>query len=250
MAEIGYTARVRLPYAIERGRTNLLRCPVERAGVVVAPASGTFTLIDATNTSLVDEEDVDVAADDIAEYEVPAFPDSPYGAGWLVRWKLTMPDGVVKTYTFGAALCVAGWFPTVGDGDLYALVSGLNPENPGCLTRLTTYQSFVDTAGEMLQRELLQGDKRPWLILDGSQLFEAHRLLAITLVFDDLATRNFATFGENAKKYRGLYVSAWGRVVLSYDKSMQGQVTGDGTGTGSNTQKPAATGSYWTNGRR
>lgn len=249
MAEIGYAARVRLPYAIERGRAHLLRCPIERSGTVVAPTSGTFSLVDPAGTAVIDAQTVTITSS-VAQYSVPAQPNSDYGSGWLAVWKLTMPDDVVHTFSIGAALCIAGWFSVVTDSDVIRRSSALNPSGAGKITSLTTFQDYIDDAGETLQRLLLEGGKRPWLILDGTELFEAHLALTLALVYEDLSTRNFAQYGDTATRFRNQYRDAWSNVKLTYDPSCSGQVTG-GPGVSSGASvAPAAVGSWWTGGRR
>jgi hypothetical protein len=231
-----------------------VRCPIERSGAIVTPVSGTFTLVDATNTTVIAAQAVTIAVDNVAEYIVPAMPTAQYGAGWMATWVLTMPDGVAHTFRFGAACCISGWFPVVGDQDLWALSAQLNPSLPGKVTSYTTYQTFLDTAGEMIQRELLQRKRRPWLILDGSELFEVHRLLALALIYEELSTRNAEPHGKTAARFRAQYNDAWAHVTLTYDPGQTGQITGDALG-GQNggvgtSVKPAGVNGWWTNSKR
>jgi hypothetical protein len=48
-----YAARFIVPEALERGRNNLIKCPVYRFGALVAPVSGTVRIQRETGEQLI-----------------------------------------------------------------------------------------------------------------------------------------------------------------------------------------------------
>ena len=119
MAETNYTPRLDLPYAIERGRSQVITLSVYSGQALTAPASGTLTLF-AADGSTASTGAVSIVSD-VAEYTVSGLTSYPYGDGWAVEWALTMPDGVVHTYRSDAALCRVAPQQTVCPADLYRL---------------------------------------------------------------------------------------------------------------------------------
>lgn len=241
MAEVIYSTGIELPYAIERGRSNLLRCPVYRDGALVAPtqSGSTCTVYDASNT--VASTGGVTVTDSIATYSVASLSSYAYGDGWRVEWSLVMPDGVTHTYPARAALVRSAPRPEVTDASLYRRASSLDPSGAGCITTLTTYQDYIDEAWVEVQRRLFQAGRRPWLVVDSTELREPHLLLTLALVFEDLSTRLNPAYAAQAAMYRAHFLEAWGRVALTYDT--------DGDGTADQTRKSGRSAGWWMAGR-
>lgn len=239
MAEVIYSTGIELPYAIERGRSNLIRCPVYRSGALVAPTSGTCTVYDATGTS-VSSGAVTVTGS-VAEYEVASLSTKPLGDGWRVEWALLMPDTVTHTFRASAALVRTVPHPEVSDRDLFRRSSALNPSGSAAITSLSTFQDYISEAWTEVQRRLLQAGKRPWLVVDSTELREPHLLLSLALIYEDLSTRLNAAYSEQAKMYRAQFEDAWRRVRLAYDT--------DDDGTADGPKKGARRPGFWMGGR-
>lgn len=241
MPEIGnYSARLPLPFAIERGRANLLQCPVYRNGALSAPTSGTFTLRDPGGVEIVSAGAVTVTGS-IAERSIASalLTGSPYGAGWTTEWALLMGDSVVHTFRCGAQLVRVAPHPVVTDADLFRRSSALNPSGAAPITSLSHFQDYIDEAWVEISRRLLEGGHRPWLVVDSTELREPHLLLSLALIYEDLATRLSSAYLEQGKMFRGQYRDAWSSVRLTVDRS-------DGTtGVSGDPKRGSQAGGWW-----
>lgn len=245
MPEIGnYSARVALAYQVERARTNIIQCPIYRNGALVTPTSGTITIYDPSNAVVVNGEAVTITSS-IATYSVTTLAAYPYGDGWRVEWALTMPDSTIHTFRVGMANVYFAWSPVLADQDLFRRVSALNPAlGAKGLTNLTTYQDYIDEASIEIQRRLTQAGKRPWLMVDATELREAHLLLTLTLIFEDFVTRNNPAYAEVAKNYRTQWEASWSRAKLTFDWAQ------DGTGVNALSKRGARQSGFWMGSRQ
>lgn len=218
-----YSARFELPDLIERGRDNLLMCRVWRLGALAAPSAGTVSVYDASNTAVVSAQNVTVT-DSVARYNVVNATTSSkqLEEGWRVEWRLTMPDGVVHTYRNEAALVRCQPAPSVSEEDLYRRCSSLSP-NGNSITGLQEYSSYIDEAWVSIQARLLAQGRRPWLVIASHALREPHLLLALAMVFEDLASRLNIAYTEQARMYREQYEASWSRMRFVYDADDDGQ---------------------------
>jgi hypothetical protein len=217
-----YTARFELPDLIERGRDNLLRCRVYREGALAAPASGTVTVYDASSTALVSVAATITAGEARYTLANATTTGKALGEGWRVQWALTMGDGVVHTFRNEAALVRAQPYPSVTEADLYRRVSSLDPMG-NSITGQPEYAHYLDEAWVSIQTRLLAQGRRPWLIISPHALREPHLLLALALIFEDLASRLNLAYQEQGRMYREQYEGAWSRVRFAYDADDSGQ---------------------------
>ena len=107
---------------IVRGVNQTIRAQWRRAGALVTPTPGTVSVFDAGGTAIVDEQAFTVTAD-IAEYTIlsTVTEDLPLEAGWLVRWKPTLPDGTTREYLNEALLVRYTMAPPASERDMYRL---------------------------------------------------------------------------------------------------------------------------------
>lgn len=222
---------------IERGRTNTLKCPVYRDGVVVAPSAASFTLYNPAGTAVVSAAAGSIVSS-VAQYALTSATVSSYsyGDGWAVEWTLAMPDSVAHTFRTDAALVRRSLYPVVSDVELFARVPGLSPSAAAPLTRATTYQDRIDEAWRMLTRRLLIEGHLPWLTTDAHAFREAHLCLSLSLVFRDLATRTEQAdglFASEAQRYAEAYEAAYRTTRIRVDRDEDGAPD-------STTRKPAA----------
>lgn len=211
-ADTLYTARLALD-TLERGRANLIKCPVYRDGALVAPASGTVTVYDASGTAVVAAAVVTVTAS-VAGYSVSSsvLASYDYGDGWRIEWVLTMPDGVAHTFVCEAALTRRRLYPVVTDADLIARVPGLSPSATQRLTRSSTYQDRLDEAWRILTQRLLGDGNVPWWVADPTAFRETHLTLTLSMIFGDLAVYSEAAgslYADEAQRYRDAYEAAY-----------------------------------------
>ena len=222
MAETTYTPRLDLPYAIERGRSQVLTLSVYSGATLTAPASGTLTLY-APDGSSASTGAVSIVSD-VAEYTVSGLTSYPYGEGWAVEWALVMPDGVTHTYRSDAALCRVAPQQTVCPADLYRLQPYLDASSTGAISS----ETWVDQCREAyieLQRRLWSRGKRPWQIVDQAALRQAELLLALSYAYRALASRDTSgTAREQAEHYHAEGGRAWNRVTVRLDLDGDGAI--------------------------
>lgn len=217
-----YSARLLGPDLLERGRANALSCPIYQDGALVAPsAGGTITIYDPQNVAQVDAQTVTISGS-IATYSYTPSSSLDLGVGWRVEWALTL-SSVAHVFRNDAALVRHRLYPVVTDADLFRRESSLNPSGAAPITSLTDFQNYLDEAWAEIQRRLLAAENRPNLVMEPSALRAVHRDLALSYVFDDLATRLNEAYQAKADKYRALYEQGWGQLSFRYDADDDGQ---------------------------
>lgn len=243
-----YSARFTLPDLIERGVSGVLRCPMYRAGALVAPtqSGSTVTVYDASGTAVVDGAAVTVSGS-IATYLWTPPTTLTLGERWRIRWSLVMPDGVTHSPENEAALVRARLYCPITEADLYRVESGLDPSGAAPLTSLSSYADKIDEAWNKTQLRLIQAGNRPNLIIGPSALRECVMSLALSLCFADVGSRvSNPVHTETAMRYRAQYEAEWSRMKLVYDTT--------DTGTAGTSRRPASAvvfGSGWNwSGRR
>jgi len=236
------SARLLAPYLIERGKDQLIKCPLYQDGALVVPASGTIDLVDPSNVKQVDGAAVTVSGS-IAQYTVLAALTSPLslGEGWRVDWSLTIA-GDVHDFRNDAALVRRSLYPVLTDDDLYRRVSALNPSNPAVIHSLTTFQDYRDEAWAEIGGRLIARGNRPNLIMSPNSMRSPHMNLTLALIFDDFSTRLNDAYREHADYYRREYKESFAELDFLYDSSDSGQAD-------SVTTRRAAVPTVWTCGR-
>lgn len=219
-----YSALFALPELLERGRDNTIKCPVYRAGALVAPSSGTVNVYDANNTLVVSAGAVTVSGS-VAQYTVTAgvLASPAMGDGWRVEWSLAMPDSTTRLFRNAGSLVRAAMAPPISDVDLFRRVSGLDPSSNVPLSNHTDYQTFIDEAHTEIQLRLISAGRRPWLVMEPSAMRQPYLLLTLALIFEDFRSRLNAAYAETAADYRRQYEAAWTGLTFHYDESTDGQ---------------------------
>jgi hypothetical protein len=140
------TARVRAPQVLERERAQNTDLALWRDGALVAPLSGTYTLLSPAGALVIDAQAVVVAAS-VATYSIPALslPSTlGYGEGYTEQWALVdIGSGLPRTFTRECSIAKFQLAPSITDLDLLA-------EYPDLLELLGAYnthlQSWIDEA--------------------------------------------------------------------------------------------------------
>jgi hypothetical protein len=240
-----YVARFELAAELlDQGRDNLLKCRVYRSGALVAPtagASSVLTVKDPNGTAVVNAAAVTVAAS-VAQYNVTAAALASYSTpseGWLVEWSLLMADNVVHTFATQAMLVRRPLYPVVTEADLYRRCALLNPASAAPLTSQTDFTDKLDEAFVLIQNRLIEAGNRPWLTISPGSLREAHALLTLKLIFEDLASRLNEAHEARAVSYGNQFEDAWRRLKLVYERS-------DGM-PDTSSARGASPGMIWTN---
>ena len=239
-ADTLYTARFQLPELLERGRANLIKCPIYRSGALVAPSSATVSVYDAAGTALVSAAAATITGS-VAQYSVPSavLASSSYGEGWRVEWLATMPDGTVRTYDVEALLVRRALFPVVSEVDLYRVSSALDPAGAACIHSEASFANKLDEAWIQIQGRLLSQGRRPNLVLSPQALRDPHLYLSLALIYEDFSTRLNAAYAATAAGYRAEYESTLARTRFLYDDE------DDNGRSGSRARRGPAVSSMW-----
>tara|TARA_R100001530_G_scaffold124435_2_gene92638 strand:- start:10169 stop:10912 length:744 start_codon:yes stop_codon:yes gene_type:complete len=236
------TARFLLPDLMERGRANVLSCPLWQDGALVAPteAGSTITIWDGPGTEQVSAAAITVTGS-IATYSHTPAASVSYGEGWRVEWSLIVA-GVTHVVRNDGALVRNVLYPGVTDADLFRRHRALDPSSSSPLSSVTSYQDYRDEAWATLMGRLIAKGDRPNLILSPSALRDVHLALTLALIFADFSTSLNETYGEKAADYREQYQDAWADLNFIYAAS-------DEDDQGTPDTRRAAVPSIWLSGR-
>lgn len=243
-ADLLYSARFQLPELLERGRDNLIKAPIYRAGALVAPSSATVSVYDAAGVALVNAQAATITGSS-AQYNVASatLAASSYGEGWRVEWRATMPDGTIRTFDV-EALCVRrALFPVITEADLYRVSSALDPAGAACIHSESSFASKLDEAWVQIQGRLLAQGRRPNLVLSPQAMRDPHLYLTLALIYEDFSTRLNAAYAATAAMYRAEYESALTRVRFLYDEA------DDNGRSGTRERKGPSVSSLWLSSR-
>ena len=218
-----YTARFFGPELIERGRDNLIQCPVYVDGALAAPSSGTVSVFNASNEAKVNAAAVTVTGS-IAQYTITAatIASLPLEDGWRVEWSLVMPDGVTHVFRRMAALVRRALYPVITDTDLTDLHSDLTTLRPA---GLSSYQSYISTAWRDLMDMLREQGNFVYLIMEPSSFRRVHIYHTLEIICRDFST----SYGEGSKwdslaqPYGEKFLNAWGNLQFRYDVDRSGE---------------------------
>lgn len=241
ISETLYTARFRSGEEIERGRSQVITCPIYRTGALVAPISGTVSIYKADATAIVNAAPV-VITGSVATFTVMAGTTSSLQleAGWLIEWTLVMTASVTNTFRNDASLVRRTLYPVVTDADLLRRHSDLTAL---LAAGTTSYQDYLDEAWATIVNRVTAQGRRPYLVIQPSALRDVHLALTLQLIFVDFQT----SAGEGgrwqalAEHYGRMYTDAWAQLRFSYDEADENRVDVN--------SKKAATSQVWTNGR-
>lgn len=222
-AEILYTFRTVGCDVLQRARTQTVQMEAYRDGALVAPSSGTFSLLAPDGTVLVDAQAVTVAAS-LARYtidatDIPATLD--LSEDYQERWVLTMPDSTIRTVLREAAIARFLLHPVVADVDLTSEYPDLVAEFEGVATSL---QGFLDEAWRQILERLFQRDRWPDLLLTTSSLRAPHRELALYLAHKALYRSAPAdTRWETLMRlHEAGWQREWSQMTAKWDRDMDG----------------------------
>lgn len=221
-----YTFAAQYPSLIVRGGACAVRLPAYRAGALVAPASGTYTLIAPGGAALVSAAAVTVSGS-IATYTIPALtlPATlePLGEGWQEEWSLTFSgDAVPYVIRRTAALARIALYPVVSEADFAPLYPNLSDFKVGAIT---SYQPQIDEAWNQIIARLIREGRLPYLIRTPDALREAHLHLALSLIFGGFGMAADSThFRDLADRHSKNYTAAWGSTNWQQDSGQTGLV--------------------------
>lgn len=171
-SETTYSFRTRVPTILERGRDQVSQLEAYLSGSLVAPSSGTYSLISPSGTAVVDAQAVTITGS-VATYTLSGTTEIPttlaLGALYQERWSLVMPDGSTRTERRSAAIALFELHPPIADVDFTS-------DYPGLLDDLgdyaTSLQSWIDSAWGTAVRYLTKHQDFPYMLVEPSDVFE------------------------------------------------------------------------------
>lgn len=221
-----YTFAAQYPSLIVRGGACAVRLPAYRAGALVAPTSGTYSLIAPGGAVVVNVAAVTVASS-IATYTIPALslPATlePLGEGWQEQWSLVFAgDAVPYVVRRTAALARIALYPVISEEDFAPLYPNLSDFKVGAIV---SYQPQIDEAWNQIISRLIREGRLPYLIRTPDALREAHLHLALSLIFGGFGmAADSVHFRELADRHGKSYTAAWTATNWQQDSGQTGQV--------------------------
>ena len=210
-----YTGRFATPDFIERAKTQTLEMPVYRDGALVAPASGTCTVLDENGDTI--QTGAVTVASSIATFSLLAanIPATlALSARWQVQWDLTI-SGAVHTFYRDAHLVLRKLWAVITDTDLTRLHSELRSWLADDSSDL---QDYIDATWDEVQAWLMMQGRRPYLILTPWALRQWHLRLTLAAVFRDYASSaGVGKYSQLADHYDQKALEARDGITLTYD---------------------------------
>jgi len=222
-----YTTDFDRPDFIVRARTQTLEMPLRRNGAQVAPTSGEVTIKDGSGADIVSAAGVTVT-DGVATYQllsatIPA--TLAFSDFWREVWTLIVAGDTIVIER-PAALVREDIYPTVSAD----YIRGLHTDLARAYTPAET-QGFGDKAWGKVNRHLLKDARKPYRILDASDLFEVHECTWLELMFRDMWSSSAGgKFRSNWEAYKAECAKAWDELRIDYDVDDDGNTDPDETG--------------------
>ena len=233
------------PNWLTRSASTTLTLPLYDSDgrTLVAPSSGTFTLLYPDGTKLVDAQAVTVSGS-VAQYTVtvPAtyIPDGetvsktvPLGDGYLEKWAITI-SGQTETYVRDAAIVRSKLYPVVVEGDITDLHNGLDDVLQS--SSLPDFGAYIRSAWKVIVNALRRDARHPQLVLSPYDLRLVHLYKVLELIFTDAGTNpKQASYLDLADRYGKLFEQEWKALSFVYDADQTGTVSslGDEQGVSS-----------------
>ncbi len=227
MNETRYSFRTIFPDVLVRGRENLVKMEAWHDGALVAPSSGTFTLVDEGGDTISTSAVVvsgSIATATIPAGDLPATLD--LSQRLQQRWVLVMPDGVEHTARREAALARFRFYSPIGDIDLESEYPGLGTDVGDSVDSL---QPFIDEATAWFVNKLWSKGTWPDLIVEPSATRAPIRERAYYLIFKALYRRTSgqARWETLMNIHRDGYREAFGSMTYKVDADHDGVADSD-----------------------
>lgn len=214
--------RYQLPRFLIRGEAATLTAEVVDTATN-APQTvslGGYSLF-AGSTNLLDNDSI-TAIGPPAEYAIAAAvtEGKALAADWQERWALTI-GGVTTTFERPVYLVRFTPKPVIIDADLFTRHRSLDRLRS---REDANYSPQRDEAFIWLQRRLISKGNRPSLLLDESELREAHIAKTLHLIFRDAAASVNAdpSYAKLSEEYEREAKAAFEDVPLTYDTDGDG----------------------------
>jgi len=200
MSSIPYSAQIRHVEILQRNVNQTTSISVYRDNALVIPTEAKYTLISPNGDKIVDSAVASVADNGVVSYPHTAsqLPTSKQlGEGYIQEWWIKI-DGVAHTFRRMSALVLRRLYPTVSDIDLTAIYTDLEEVRP---SSITSYQKYIDDAWYQILRKIRnKGMGYEYLVMSADSFYEAHRHLALYLIFRDF----HSSLGQSNGRYLDL----------------------------------------------
>jgi len=219
-----YSFRFAGPDVIERAADQVLFVEARSDGSRVAPVSGTCTVYDASRNTI--KTGSITVTDDLATFTLDAADTTSLdlSADWKVVWTLTMADSREYKPDNRAALVLRKLYPVLTSLDLTE--GRYTNLNRYLATGETSWQDFIDSAWDEIQRELFKLERRPWLITDPSAFLDVHRELTLSNILEDIGMSQRSSDRDwlgLSKTHRGRFLAMWRDLSFDYDRAENGR---------------------------
>jgi hypothetical protein len=219
-----YAARVAYPSLLVSGKDTRVQLPIYYDGDLVAPTSGTYTLLAIGGTSVVTAAVSIVSS--VATYTIPAATlasSLPLGEGYMEVWLLSFSgETAAREYRRTAALAKCPIFPVITDLDLIGEYDALADQRTG---RMASFQGPIDQAWKQVVMRLIEEGRLPYMVRTPDALREAHLHLSLAKLFQSFGLNADGNhWRELAKIEQERYEKAWGSASVQLDQSQNGLV--------------------------
>lgn len=221
--DVQYLVGFEFPDCLERGRDNVVVCPVYFDGPLVAPSAATCTLYDPTGAAV--STPLAAITNNVATATIPTadIGAKDYGTGWRVEWALTL-GGVTRTFTNEAAIVRKAFECCVNDGVVFAHHSDLRALLAS--SKNGSVQSAIWQAFVTFQNRMWENEQRAFLIFTTTAPREHLKWLSIANAFEGLAANasDDDGFQRQADKYRKRAEDAFNDMKFKVDINQDGVV--------------------------
>lgn len=225
LSDQGRSWRFPLPHEIVFDRDTTLKAPVYLDGALVAPASGTITIYDDTNTAIVSAAAVTVSGS-IAEYSVSAntFAEADVSERVRVEWALVF-SGVTDEGENDGLIVRRSLKPPITMADIYRRYKSLDPSGSSAITNATAaeHQEKLDEAWVDLIERMIEDGTRPSWVMSPSALARPLKHLVLHLIWEDMASRLNPAYQTKADKAWDAYNRAYDRMSVLIDADDDGE---------------------------
>jgi hypothetical protein len=216
-----------VPYMVQRGLATTLTAPIRygMTGALVAPASGTVTVVRPDSTSLVSAAAVTVASS-TATYALSAVASTEtLGEGWEVRWVLTFGAEVYETWRHPMILCEYVPRNSVSEADMYVRIPELRhriPQAQGSSGDSTGWQPQIDAAYYELLNRLRGSGKAIEHLRESSAYQEWLLVRACQLAVGGISYGPETSWAQHAKELAFEMARVEARMTISDDRDDAG----------------------------
>ncbi len=215
------TVRQTTPRIVQIGADETLDLRVYSSASAVQTASAATVAITAGGASVLPATSASVVTP-TATYALASAATSALGpnSAWLERWAVTI-GGTAYTFQRAGYLVRTKFFPTITDDDLLARHSDLLQIVPDA-----DLGQWREAAREKIERDLLKGGKRPWLIFDSWALTDAHLSLTLAMFYRDAASSiGGGRYKDLSAEYQESYHKEFDSVSFRQDSDESGTMT-------------------------